>query len=228
MGDNPPLGHGAVTHDLAERAGIAVGDTITVYAYGSALPLVVDRVLSRTGIAGFWRLDVRQQSYNVLVGPGAHFYAATHPIDPAVRVTLWEAAKPITIGNNVWIGYGASILRGVTVGDGAVIGTYAVVTKDVPPGAIVGGVPARVLRMRDEPRRLTWQPDPPPRPRLPPAPTSLSSSPTTSAPTPSPPGATAISRLPTSTDSSGADSASRATTASAPTAVPCASRAAPC
>ena len=71
-------------------------------------------------------------------------------------------SKPVRVGNNVWIGYGASILRGVTVGDGAVIGTYAVVTKDVPPGAIVGGVPARVLRMRDEPRRLTWQPDPPP------------------------------------------------------------------
>jgi acetyltransferase-like isoleucine patch superfamily enzyme len=56
----------------------------------------------------------------------------------------------------VWIGYGASILRGVTIGDGAVIGTHAVVTKDVPPNAIVGGVPAKVIRMRDEPQRLRW------------------------------------------------------------------------
>jgi hypothetical protein len=71
-------------------------------------------------------------------------------------------SKPVRVGNNVWIGYGACILRGVTVGDGAVIGTNAVVTKDVPPNAIVGGVPARVLRMRDEPQRLTWEPDPPP------------------------------------------------------------------
>lgn len=66
-------------------------------------------------------------------------------------------SKPVRVGNDVWIGYGASILRGVTIGDGAVIGTYAVVTKDVPPGAIVGGVPARVLRMRDQPKRLHWQ-----------------------------------------------------------------------
>lgn len=64
--------------------------------------------------------------------------------------------QPVRVGNNVWIGYGACILRGVTVGDGAVIGTNAVVTKDVPPNAIVGGVPARVLRMRDAPQRLRW------------------------------------------------------------------------
>ncbi|MFY9488875.1 MAG: acyltransferase [Solirubrobacterales bacterium] len=66
-------------------------------------------------------------------------------------------SKPVRVGNNVWIGYGACILRGVTVGDGAVIGTNAVVTKDVPPNAIVGGVPARVLRMRDTPKRLRWE-----------------------------------------------------------------------
>lgn len=66
-------------------------------------------------------------------------------------------SRPVRVGNNVWIGYGASILRGVTVGDGAVIGTNAVVTKDVPPGAIVGGIPARVLRMRDAPKRLRWR-----------------------------------------------------------------------
>lgn len=71
-------------------------------------------------------------------------------------------SKPVRVGNNVWIGYGASILRGVTIGDGAVVGTNAVVTKDVPANAIVGGAPAKVLRMRDEPKRLTWKPDPPP------------------------------------------------------------------
>lgn len=68
-------------------------------------------------------------------------------------------SKPVRVGNNVWIGYGAAILRGVTVGDGAVIGTNAVVTKDVPANAIVGGAPAKVLRMRDEPERLAWVPD---------------------------------------------------------------------
>lgn len=66
-------------------------------------------------------------------------------------------SKPVRVGNNVWIGYGACILRGVTVGDGAIIGTNAVVTRDVPANAVVGGAPARVLRMREEPKRLRWQ-----------------------------------------------------------------------
>jgi acetyltransferase-like isoleucine patch superfamily enzyme len=61
------------------------------------------------------------------------------------------------VGNNVWIGYGACILRGVTVGDNAVIGTNAVVTKDVPANAVVGGVPARVIRMREAPQQMRWE-----------------------------------------------------------------------
>ena len=65
--------------------------------------------------------------------------------------------RDVRVGNNVWIGYGACILRGVTVGDNAVIGTNAVVTDDVPANAVVGGVPARVIRMRDEPRSLRWE-----------------------------------------------------------------------
>ena len=65
--------------------------------------------------------------------------------------------RDVNIGNNVWIGYGACILRGVTVGDNAVIGTNAVVTKDVPANAVVGGVPARVLRMREAPASLRWE-----------------------------------------------------------------------
>ncbi|HEX8648134.1 MAG TPA: acyltransferase [Thermoleophilaceae bacterium] len=65
--------------------------------------------------------------------------------------------RDVRVGNNVWIGYGACILRGVTVGDNAVIGTNAVVTRDVPPNAIVGGVPARVIRMREAPREMRWE-----------------------------------------------------------------------
>jgi acetyltransferase-like isoleucine patch superfamily enzyme len=64
--------------------------------------------------------------------------------------------RDVRVGNNVWIGYGACILRGVTIGDNAVIGTSAVVTKDVPPNAVVAGVPARVIRMREEPRTMRW------------------------------------------------------------------------
>jgi acetyltransferase-like isoleucine patch superfamily enzyme len=65
--------------------------------------------------------------------------------------------RDVHVGNNVWIGYGACILRGVIVGDNAVIGTNAVVTKDVPANAVVGGVPARLIRMRKAPRRMRWQ-----------------------------------------------------------------------
>jgi acetyltransferase-like isoleucine patch superfamily enzyme len=72
--------------------------------------------------------------------------------------------RDVEVGNNVWIGYGACILRGVSVGDNSVIGTNAVVAKDVPANAIVGGVPARIIRMREAPRGLRWErpvePDP--------------------------------------------------------------------
>jgi acetyltransferase-like isoleucine patch superfamily enzyme len=72
--------------------------------------------------------------------------------------------RDVEVGSNVWIGYGACILRGVRVGDNAVIGTNSVVTKDVPANAVVGGIPARILRMREAPANLRWprpvEPDP--------------------------------------------------------------------
>jgi acetyltransferase-like isoleucine patch superfamily enzyme len=67
--------------------------------------------------------------------------------------------RDVDVGSNVWIGYGACILRGVKVGDNAVVGTNAVVTADVPANAVVGGVPAHVIRMREAPETLRW-PDP--------------------------------------------------------------------
>jgi acetyltransferase-like isoleucine patch superfamily enzyme len=64
--------------------------------------------------------------------------------------------RDVRIGHNVWIGYGASFLRGVTVGDNAVVGTYTVVNRDVPANAVAAGVPVRVLRMRETPQTLRW------------------------------------------------------------------------
>jgi acetyltransferase-like isoleucine patch superfamily enzyme len=65
--------------------------------------------------------------------------------------------RDVRVGNNVWIGYGAQILRGVTVGDNSIIGASAVVTKDVPANAVVAGSPARVIRMREAPQTLRWE-----------------------------------------------------------------------
>jgi acetyltransferase-like isoleucine patch superfamily enzyme len=64
--------------------------------------------------------------------------------------------RDVHVGHNVWVGYGACFLRGVHVGNNVVVGTNAVVTKDVPDDAVIGGVPARVLRMRERPRRMRW------------------------------------------------------------------------
>ena len=65
--------------------------------------------------------------------------------------------RDVRVGHNVWMGYGACVLRGVTIGDNAIVGTSAVVTKDVPDNAVVAGVPAQVIRMRPRPRRLRWR-----------------------------------------------------------------------
>jgi len=65
--------------------------------------------------------------------------------------------RDVDVGHNVWIGYGACLLRGVAVGNNAVIGTSAVVTGDVPANAVVAGIPARIIRMRAAPQRLRWE-----------------------------------------------------------------------
>lgn len=83
---------------------------------------------------------------NVFIGPQCGFYTAGHPLDAGLRAKNLEFAKPIRIGSDVWIGGGAKILPGVTVGDNAVIGAGSVVTRDVPPNTVVAGNPARVIR----------------------------------------------------------------------------------
>ena len=65
--------------------------------------------------------------------------------------------RDIRVGHNVWIGYGACVLRGVSVGNNSILGTSAVVTQDVPENAVVAGIPARVIRMRETPTELRWE-----------------------------------------------------------------------
>jgi acetyltransferase-like isoleucine patch superfamily enzyme len=65
--------------------------------------------------------------------------------------------RDVRVGHNVWIGYGACVLRGATIGDNSVVGTSSVVTKEVPENTVVAGAPARVLRMRDAPRSMRWE-----------------------------------------------------------------------
>jgi len=83
---------------------------------------------------------------DVQVGPNVQFLTATHPVEAALRRAKWESAKPITIGDNVWLGGGAIILPGISIGENTVVGAGAVVTKDLPANVIAVGNPARVIR----------------------------------------------------------------------------------
>ena len=83
---------------------------------------------------------------NVFIGPNCGFYTAEHPLDAKTRNKGLEYAKPITIGNNVWIGGGVHILSGITVGNNVVIGAGAVVTKNIPDNAVVVGNAAKIIR----------------------------------------------------------------------------------
>ena len=87
---------------------------------------------------------------NVFVGPDCGFYTAGHPIDAKQRNQGLEYARPIHVGDNVWIGGGVRVLPGVSIGEGAVIGSGSVVTKDIPPRVIAAGNPCRVIREIEE------------------------------------------------------------------------------
>jgi acetyltransferase-like isoleucine patch superfamily enzyme len=82
---------------------------------------------------------------DVMIGPKVNLISAGHPVAPSERRN-GIVARPITIGNNVWIGAAATILQGVTVGDNAVIAAGAVVSRNVPADTMVAGVPARVIK----------------------------------------------------------------------------------
>jgi len=94
---------------------------------------------------------------NAFIAPNVGLYTAGHPLDAERRNQGLEYALPITIGNNVWIGAAVSVMPGVTIGDGCVIGAGSVVTKDLPPNALAVGNPCRVIREITEADKLKYR-----------------------------------------------------------------------
>ncbi|MBM7389712.1 maltose O-acetyltransferase [Clavibacter michiganensis] len=80
------------------------------------------------------------------IGPNVQLLTPTHPVDPGPRRDKLEAARPITIGDNVWLGGGVIVCPGVSIGDDSVIGAGSVVNRDIPAGVVAVGNPARVIR----------------------------------------------------------------------------------
>ena len=83
---------------------------------------------------------------HVFIGPNCGFYAAEHPLDAATRNKELESARPITVGNNVWIGGNVCVLPGVSIGDNAVIGAGSVVVKNIPENSVAVGNPCEVIQ----------------------------------------------------------------------------------
>jgi maltose O-acetyltransferase len=117
-------------------------------------PLVVDygenlHVGPRTFVnANLTALDVATITIGAdcQIGPDVQLLTPTHPVEPQPRRDKLEAARPITIGDNVWLGGGVIVCPGVTIGDDTVVGAGAVVTRDLPAGVVAVGNPARVVR----------------------------------------------------------------------------------
>lgn len=93
-------------------------------------------------------LDVMQVTigHRTLIGPNVQIYAATHPMDFTIRAAGLEFAKPVVIGDDVWIGGGAIICPGVTIGSRSVIGAGSVVVRDIPEDVFAAGNPCRTIR----------------------------------------------------------------------------------
>ena len=87
---------------------------------------------------------------NCFIGPNVGLYTACHPTDPVARNSRQEWAEPITIGHNVWIGGGVTVLPGVTIGDNVTIGAGSVVAKDIPSNCVAVGNPCRPVKWLEE------------------------------------------------------------------------------
>jgi maltose O-acetyltransferase len=83
---------------------------------------------------------------DVQIGPNVQLLTPTHPVEAEARRAKWEAAKPVTVASNVWLGGGVIVLPGVSIGENTVVGAGAVVTRDLPSNVVAVGNPARVVR----------------------------------------------------------------------------------
>jgi maltose O-acetyltransferase len=109
---------------------------------------VGERVCANFGLVA---LDVAPITIgdDVQMGPYVQLLTPTHPTDAGLRGDKWEAAAPITIGANVWLGGGVIVLPGVTIGENTVVGAGSVVTRNLPANVVAAGNPARVVRTLD-------------------------------------------------------------------------------
>jgi acetyltransferase-like isoleucine patch superfamily enzyme len=134
-----------------------VGDGTKIRCHEGEVEIGPKTVLGQeVTISAYQRVKIGEQC---VIADRAMFIDFDHGIVEIERPIREQGIykRDVIVGSNCWIGYGAAILRGVTIGDNAVIGTYAVVTKDVPDNAIVAGVPAEVIRMREAPKTLRWE-----------------------------------------------------------------------
>jgi maltose O-acetyltransferase len=128
---------GSVGEDVELRPPIQVD-------YGTRLH-VGARTFANFGLVALDVAEIRIGE-DVQIGPNVQLLTPTHPIDPDLRRAKWEAAEPITIGDNVWLGGGVVVCPGVTIGEDTVVGAGSVVTRDLPPRVVAVGSPARVVR----------------------------------------------------------------------------------
>lgn len=112
--------------------------------WGSRITLG-DHVYANTGLTVIDDTFVTIGSH-VMLGPRVTISAASHPVDPELRRQAYQYDLPVVLEENVWVGAGATILPGVTIGKNSVIGAGSVVDRDIPPDVVAAGVPCRVLR----------------------------------------------------------------------------------
>jgi len=141
-----------------------IGDGTKIRCHEGAVEIGAKTVMGQEcTISAYQRVRIGEEC---VIADRAMFIDFDHGVVEVERPIRLQGIykRDVEVGNNVWIGYGACILRGVSVGDNSIVGTNAVVTKDVPANAVVGGIPARIIRMREEPQELRWErpvePDP--------------------------------------------------------------------